>query len=255
MKHKQKSFFFSFRAVLIDCWELLFPRFCVHSGCKLLPTEQHICIICEHDIRQTFSHKHPQIFAKELFSDMPNVKYVVSFMWYKKNTPTQSVELALKFHGKKDIGILFGERYGYQLYEAGLFSDVDYIAPMPIHPKRMKKRGYNQSEMFAAGLSKGLNIPINTSVLIKTRNTTPQTQMTAATRKTNQQNAFAVQNTEQLSGKHIILVDDVITTGSTCRAAIAAFASVPDLTISIVSFAKTQEGDFVVMEDVTSVEQ
>jgi ComF family protein len=126
---------------------------------------------------------------------------------------------------------------GYELKDATNFSTIDVIVPVPLHPKKQKKRGYNQSEMFGLGLSRGLGKRMNTNILYRKRFTETQTKKSRSERWENVESVFAVHNPEDFSGKHLLLVDDVITTGSTLEACIHALETIPKVKISIAAMA------------------
>ena len=134
---------------------------------------------------------------------------------------------------------VLGKWYAQDLKQNNTFTNYDYIIPVPLHKKRLQKRGYNQSEYFAKGLSEGLNIPVITDVLIKTKFTETQTYKTREERVENTLTSFHVQNPEKINNKNILLVDDVITTGATTEACILQLQKSAKTTVGVASIAYT----------------
>ncbi len=130
-----------------------------------------------------------------------------------------------------------GKRYGYALRESPFFKDIDLIVPVPLHPKKKIIRGYNQSEMFAEGLSESMNIPILADGLKRLEHSESQTKKHRKERSENVKEAFAVNRHKQLEGKHILLVDDVLTTGSTLETCASKVLEVPGTRVSLATIA------------------
>ena len=143
----------------------------------------------------------------------------------------------LKYKGTKEVGKLLGNYYGEKLILEPRFQDIDCIIPIPLHPKKLKKRGYNQSEWIAMGLSQGMQKPYLNDILTRTQFTETQTKKSRFNRWENVKEVFAIQNEEQIQGKHLLLCDDVLTTGATMEAAIQEILKVPDVTVSVVTLA------------------
>lgn len=143
----------------------------------------------------------------------------------------------LKYKGRKDIGYFLGDLFGQTLIQSPLFNDLDLIIPVPLHPRKLMKRGFNQSEEFGKGLSSSMKIPINNQVLIRSCNTETQTKKNRFKRWENVNHVFMVNKSHLLAGKKILLVDDVITTGATLEACINALALIPRIRISIAAIA------------------
>ena len=143
----------------------------------------------------------------------------------------------LKYKGRKDIGIFLGEQYGLLLKYAPLFNCADAIIPVPLHKKKYMQRGYNQSEQFAIGLARSMNIPMHRHLLIRTKATETQTRKSRFSRYQNVKEIFAVSSPHQWAGKHMILVDDVVTTGATLESCIQALTAIPEVKISVACIA------------------
>ena len=160
-------------------------------------------------------------------------------MSYKKSNRTQKILHSLKYKGQKEIGAVLGEYLGGQLITEERYRGVQCILPIPLHPKKQRKRGYNQSEWIAMGLSKGMGIPYLTDVLVRTQFTDTQTKKSRFARWQNVKEVFAVQNPEKISYTHVLVCDDVLTTGATMEAAIRKLLEVEGVKVSVATLAAT----------------
>lgn len=139
-----------------------------------------------------------------------------AFFNYQKHTNFAHLVHKLKYQGRDDIGILLGEMFGVELRNSGFLSDIDAIVPIPLHPKRQRKRGYNQSQIIAQGITNVTHIDILDTAVIRTVYTNTQTKKNKNERAKNVKGIFEVADASLLDGKHILILDDVITTGATC---------------------------------------
>ena len=140
-----------------------------------------------------------------------------------------------KYKGKKQIGIKIGKLYAYELRKSKLFDEIDMIIPVPLHEKKQRKRGFNQSEQFGIGLAAIMDAELKTDILFRIKASETQTKKTRFKRWENVNEIFDVKDKEQLKGKHFLLVDDIITTGATIEACAQALHKIPDIKISVVS--------------------
>ena len=138
------------------------------------------------------------------------------------------------------MGAYLGEYYGKLLIQQPRFQQIDYIIPIPLHPKKQRKRGYNQREWIAKGLSKGMGKPYRTDVLSRAQFTETQTKKSRFSRWENVKEVFVANETDDIRGKHLLLCDDVLTTGATMEAAIQQLQTIPDITVSVVTLATAQ---------------
>jgi ComF family protein len=160
-----------------------------------------------------------------------------SLYFFIKDTPVQKLLHQLKYSDRPDIGVDVGKIYGEMLVESPLYADVDYIVPVPLHPRKQHKRGYNQSERFAAGLSDAMGKPCLADGLKKVELNESQTRKNRMQRAENTLDMYAVNQPEALKNKHILLVDDVMTTGATLEACALPLLELPNVKISIVTIA------------------
>lgn len=147
---------------------------------------------------------------------------------------------SLKYKGRQETGIFLGEQYGNELKESSYFNTVELILPVPMHPTKLRIRGYNQCEKIATGLSNSMNVPFQFDCLSKVVHTESQTKKSRYERWENVQNVFKVNQPEFIAGKHILLVDDVLTTGATLEACATKLLEVPGTRVSVVTLAYAQ---------------
>ncbi|MCL1851218.1 MAG: ComF family protein [Bacteroidetes bacterium] len=217
-----------------------YPRTCVSCGNVLLQHEQFLCLHCLHNLPETRYHEFEDSPLSLLFRGRVRVENVGSFLFYKKGNQVQKILHHLKYNGGKEIGSFLGNIYGTQLIKDEKWKTTDLIIPIPLHKKKEKKRGYNQSEWIAKGLSTGMQIPYCPNVLIRSEFTETQTKKSRFHRWENVKEVFQITDINELSNKHILLCDDVLTTGATIEAAIQKLAAVPEIRISVLTLATAQ---------------
>src|ERR1700756_60838 len=222
---------------LLDVASLVYPRVC--SGChkSLFKHEEFICNNCYVSLPKTNYHLQKDNPIEKIFFGRADVKTASSFLLFQKKGSVQKMMHALKYKNKPEVAHLLGKWYAQDLKNNDTFSSVDYIIPVPLHKKRLQKRGYNQSEYFAKGLSEVLNISVATNILNKSKYTETQTHKSREERAENISTSFHLQNTQIIQGKHILLVDDVITTGATTEACILKLQENTNASISVASIA------------------
>ena len=164
------------------------------------------------------------------------VNQVSSFIYFAKGSRYQHILHELKYNGQKRIGIEMGRMFGNELKNTP-FSGVDLIHPVPLHPKKQKKRGYNQSELIASGMAEILHLPVATTFISRKDDTLSQTRKSRYERWENVQHIFRCENPDAIRNKHILLVDDVITTGATIEACASCILGCEGVTVSVASLA------------------
>ncbi len=163
-----------------------------------------------------------------------------AFLFFNKGGITQNLIHGLKYKKKKNNGLFLGSLFGNDLSKSELFKDADLLIPVPLHPKKQQKRGYNQSELIARGMETSMNAKLNTTILKRVVFTKSQTKKSRFERWENVKDIFHWESPEELKGKHIILVDDVITTGATMEACLQHLIEIPDVKISVAAIAYSQ---------------
>ena len=173
----------------------------------------------------------------KIFWGRVNIHSAGAFYGFNKGGKVQHLIHQLKYKGKKDIGVTVGKWYGYDLRRHPSFNTVNMIIPVPLHSKKEKKRGYNQSRFFAEGLAQSMNVEANFTTLIRALESETQTKKSRLNRWKNVETVFQLLNTTKIEGKHILLVDDVVTTGATLEACAQTLLQVPGVKVSVATIA------------------
>lgn len=229
-----------FKRFLGDLVALLFPNLCCGCGTSLYHGEEQLCTKCIYYLPYTDHHLHKEnAAARQLWGRLP-CHAVMSLLYFKKGARTQNIIHHLKYRGRKDLGIKLGGMIAQKLLMNPDYNDIDLIIPVPLHRRRERQRGYNQSLCIAQGISLVLNVPVNTHCLLRARATTTQTKKGRYKRFENMLEVFSITDLAMLKDKHVLLVDDVITTGATLEACgIVLFeGKISKLSIATVAFAK-----------------
>jgi len=223
-----------------DLLFLVFPEICAVCGTGLWKYEEVICTSCNFHLPKTNFHLDKKNQVCRAFWGRVPIENAGAYLYFNKGSKVQRLIHQLKYKGRKDIGIYLGKQYGNYLITMPEFQQINYIVPVPLHRKKLKLRGYNQSESFAEGLSLSMKIPVDTSSFIRTISTQTQTRKSRFKRWENVSEIFLVANSETLENKHILLVDDVITTGATIESCVATLLKVSGIKISVAAIAFTR---------------
>jgi ComF family protein len=215
---------------------LFYPKFCFACQTTLLGNEDFLCTICRHTLPVTSFHTFKSNPVEKLFWGRIKVENATAFLFYDKGSKYGHLLHQFKYKGHTEIGIMLGELFGNQLKETG-FNDIDLIVPIPLHPSKLRKRGFNQSEVIALGISKSLGKPVAGMALKRNIFTTTQTKKGRFERWKNVEGIFIVKNPELIQKKHILLIDDVITTGATLEAAGNAILNIDGTKLSVAALA------------------
>jgi ComF family protein len=176
--------------------------------------------------------------VSQLFWGRVNIEGACSYFHFRKLSKYQHLLHQLKYNGRKDVGVELGRQFGYIIGKSLHEQKVSVIIPVPLHPKRERKRGYNQSTMIAEGISVATNIPVDETSVRRVVSTTTQTKKTRLERWQNVENIFDITNGQLLSNKHILLIDDVVTTGATLEACAQALLRIDGVKVSIATLAQ-----------------
>jgi len=217
--------------------ELIFPRSCVVCKQKLTRSEQYLCLKCLLQMPRTTHPKTKDNPMEQLFYGRVPIEQACAFFEFKKGSNYQHILHELKYRGQKELGEYAGMLFGAGLKQDHRISTADLICPVPLHVKKERKRGYNQSYHIALGLSKSLSIPVNNVNLFRCSHTSTQTRKSRWERWQNVEGIFDLKDPAQFNNKHIILVDDVVTTGATIEACAAAILSKCDARLSVLTLA------------------
>ncbi|WP_370088410.1 ComF family protein [Ekhidna sp.] len=198
--------------MLKDFISLIFPQNCINCQQSLISAEDYLCTPCKIDLPRTNDHKLESNDLHRKFVFEPKIKSATAFMYFHKGGIAQKLLHQLKYKGKKDLGILLGYWFAPNLSEMG--TDVDFIIPVPLHKSKKRKRGFNQSECIAEGLSETLEKPVELNLVTRLVATQSQTRKSKVQRWRNLENVYSKVDRD-LTGMSILIVDDVITTGAT----------------------------------------
>jgi ComF family protein len=215
---------------------IIYPRFCAVCGNTLLNNEKVLCLSCYAALPRTRFHNDPENEVARLFWGRVPFANATSFIFFNKDSAYRQILHELKYRDQRQVGTEMGRLFGLELKET-LFSQVDLIHPIPLHYLKHRKRGYNQSEMIAQGIAQVLSIPVRTDLVVRKTETMTQTKKTRYERWLNVKDTFQVQDFESLCNRHVLLVDDVITTGATIEACANSLLAVSGITLSVVSLA------------------
>jgi len=222
---------------LSDFLALFYPNYCLGCGNVLVKGERCLCLHCLAQLPKTDFHLQKHNPVEMLFAGRVPIFRATAFYSFHKKSLVQRLVHQLKYKGKKEIGNYLGQLFGLNLMENVDFQSVDIIIPIPLHLHKKRKRGYNQSEAICNGISKGMKKEYNYDLLLRTIDTQTQTKKKRYNRWENVSQVFDVLHPEQLEGKHILLVDDVITTGSTVESAAEILLKIPHTKVSIAGLA------------------
>ena len=222
---------------IADFTALLFPQLCPACGESLMAGEHVICTDCHFSLPFTNFHLQPDNIVAKQFWGKVNLEAAYALYYFAKGGKVQNLMHHFKYKGMQQIGVVAGNIAGAQLVKNDIFKTVDIIIPVPLHKKRLKQRGYNQSTCFANGLSEKLNAVVDETSLVRAKATNTQTHKSRFSRFENMQEVFAVIGPEKLANKHVLLVDDVVTTGSTLEACAVQLLKITGLKLSIATIA------------------
>ncbi len=220
-----------------DIVSLFFPRICLACGNSLMKNEVTLCFYCVYHLPKTDFHFEEDNPVARQFWGKINFSSAASFYYFTKGSKVQHLVHQLKYKGYKEIGSHIGKLYGKELLKSPLFNTVTSVIPVPLHPHKQAKRGYNQAEWFARGLAESMKIELDTGTLIRAHASETQTRKSRFNRWENVKEIFRLNDLGRQAGKHVLLVDDVITTGSTLEAAGHELFRVPGISVSVASIA------------------
>ena len=219
---------------------LFFPAVCAGCNSLLSSNEKVICTLCRHNIPLTNQHLNPDNEAFKKFYGRIPLEYASALLYFHKKGIAQEIIHKLKYKGHQEIGTVLGHWYAQDLREIKILETVDVIIPVPLHKRKYRERGYNQVTTFGKALSTDLNILYNDSILKRKVYSKTQSKKNLLGRTEGIESIFDVSFTEADHDKHFLLIDDVITTGSTLEACSRALLKIPGSKISIVCMAMAQ---------------
>ena len=221
-----------------DLISLLFPRYCKVCRRRLMHSEQHLCVSCLLELPRTHYEQNPENVLMQHFMEWPEVVRATAYFHYYKEGRYSNLIHHLKYYDHPEVGTFLGRLAATELRGSGFFDDIDLIIPVPLSKKKLRQRGYNQSDYIARGISEVTNIPLRTDCIVRTVDTDTQTHKSQDERWKSTKGIFQVTNPEVLKGKHLLLIDDVTTTGATLHACSSALLTLPSIRVSIFALAK-----------------
>ena len=226
---------------LYDLWDdfisLLFPRPCYACGSQLMRNESLICTACFVLIPRTNYHLAEDNPVAQLFWGRCLIEKAAAFSYYNKGSRIRKLIHNMKYKGIREIGYELGRIYGLSLKASGFANDIDMIIPVPLHPMKKRVRGFNQSETISMGIADVTHLPVDIKSLARILVSATQTKRSRYERWTNVEGIFKVIDSESIIGKHVLIVDDVITTGSTIESCTNELLKVEGVKVSVVALA------------------
>lgn len=225
------------KETLLSLWSgmlhFVYPRLCFGCNKSLLDQEQVLCLGCANDLPVTNYHHIEDNESSRRFAGRIKFEHATSFAYFTKDGLLQKLLHEFKYKNNKVVGVFLAKRFAAALRKTIWIDEVDFIIPVPLHKSKEGKRGFNQSEIISQTLSSVLNIVVDKKSLVRIANTDSQVQKSRAERAENMSRAFSVKNSAHLKGKHVLLIDDVLTTGATIEACVLALQDIEGIRTSI----------------------
>lgn len=225
-----------------DILTLLLPRACPACRMLLKDWEECLCLRCLAELPVTHFDQNPDNPLAQMFWGRVNLTQAIAWFYFRKGSIYQEALHKLKYNDRPDIGYSLGRQFGFELNQSREFIRPEILIPVPLNRKKQWKRGYNQSESIAEGISAGLNIPLAANNLIRPYDTSTQTRKSRYDRYLNVTGKFKVSNPDGLENLHVMLIDDVITTGATLEACTEELLSCPGVSVSVAALAWATHG-------------
>lgn len=221
--------------------DFISPRQCVVCGERLAPTERSLCSVCVlHLPRTTYQFTPEDNPMAQLFWHLTPVERAAALLFYEPHSEMARLVYDMKYHDRPDIGEDMGRLMANEMQFARYFDGIDVLLPVPLSRKRMRQRGYNQSEQLAIGISDITHLPVVTKALRRKHFVKSQTQLSRHERQENVDDMFELRDGSLLQDKHILLVDDICTTGATLMACIEVLKDIPGIHLSVLTLGFTK---------------
>ena len=222
--------------------DFISPRLCVVCGHRLAPTERSLCSVCLFHLPRTDFHQKPlDNPMAQLFWGLAPIEKAAALFYYHPHSETAQLVYRLKYNNRPDIGEDMGRVMANELQATDFFSDIDVLLPVPLASKRLRQRGYNQSEQLAIGISDITHLPIVSKVLRRKHFQQSQTTLNRWQRQENVTDTFQLKEEHLLQGKHVLLIDDICTTGATLIACANVLKTIEGIRISVLTLGFTKE--------------
>jgi len=222
-----------------DLANLFYPKICNCCDSPLLKAEEVICTSCLHQLPATNYHLDNDNATKKVFAARLPIENATSLLYFRKKGMVQNLIHNLKYRKQEEVGLFLGNWLGEELKSHPGYSEIDCVIPLPLHRKKLKKRGFNQVTQFGLQLAKKLNADFIDDVLVKKSASRTQTFKKRLGRWGNIDVTFMIENSEKLEGKHLLLVDDLVTTGATLEACGNKLLKIKNTKLSLATMAIT----------------
>lgn len=226
--------------IFLHIINLFYPELCIICGDALIESEKCICTDCFYQLPLTTHFQEKENELTQIFAGRIKIEDAAALCYFYKNGMLQEAMHNLKYKKRQDIGVELGKLLGIEIKNSAFFQDIDIIIPVPLHQQKLKKRGYNQSESIAEGMATILNKEIDNKTIIRKVHTESQTRKKRIERMENVQDIFEITDKEHLRNKHLLLVDDIITTGATIESLANEVSKIENTRLSVVCLAKTK---------------
>ncbi len=223
--------------IVDDFLSLFYPASCFACQAPLVSGEEMLCVSCIAHLPYTDYHHFTENKVADSFAGRVPLVQATSFLHFYKGGKTQAILHQLKYRNQPELGVFLGKMAARKYETTGFFKRIDGIIPIPLHPKKRAKRGYNQAEQLAKGIAVSTQKPLWPQNLVRTTNTTTQTRKSRFARWLNVETVFEVRDMTELKGKHLLIVDDVLTTGATIEAAATKLLAVNGVSLSVFTLA------------------
>ena len=218
---------------------LFFPHTCAGCGNDILTEKQLLCIQCISQLPLTGFEAHADNPVEKIFWGRVSINNAMSLLYFTKDSILQNLLHQFKYKGNKEIGFYFGRIMGNAILQSNRFHNIDALVPLPLFTSKEKKRGYNQSTILCEGMAEIMLVPVLKNSVIRTTSTETQTHKNRIERWQNINGKFEVKDLSSLQNKHVLLVDDVVTTGATLEACITELLQSEKTKVSIATLAHT----------------
>jgi ComF family protein len=216
---------------------LYFPKNCPACGRPLKLFGANICGRCSQNLPETHFFEAPGNPIEKIFYGRLPMNAGAAAWYFHKNSALQALLFQLKYKSNKEVGLFMGKQMGALLAASERFASIDALVPVPLHPQALSKRGFNQAALICEGIGQVWHKPVLTGAIARTKHTSTQTKQTRAERWDNMENAFTIKDPTSINGKHLLIIDDVITTGATIEACGKTLLTIKDVRVSVAAAA------------------
>ena len=214
--------------------DIFYPNQCEICQKDLGLNENHLCLTCLYDLPYIKGNKSQENALSQLFWGRADVIHTQALFNYQKGNQVQDILHLIKYKSKTKLAEFFGEKLGALIKD---YQNIDYILPIPLHPKKLRKRGFNQSSLIAKGMERTANVKVNEKILKRVKHNPSQTTVTKFDRWENVRSIFEVKKPKKVQGKHVLVVDDVLTTGATIESCVQQLLKIEGCKVSVATLA------------------